>query len=36
LIGGAPIDQEFCNLIKADGYAADAPGALKLARKMVE
>lgn len=35
IIGGAPIDQEFCDLIKADGYAADAPGALKLANTMV-
>lgn len=35
MIGGAPIDQEFCDLIKADGYAADAPGALKLAKTMV-
>lgn len=35
MIGGAPIDQEFCNLIKADGYAADAPGALLLAQSMV-
>ena len=35
MVGGAPIDQEFCDLIKADGYAADAPGALKLAKTMV-
>jgi len=36
MIGGAPIDQEFCDLIKADGYAADAPGALKLANIMIK
>lgn len=34
IIGGAPIDQEFCNLINADGYAPDAPGALRLAKRL--
>jgi 5-methyltetrahydrofolate--homocysteine methyltransferase len=35
MVGGAPIDQAFCDMIKADGYAPDAPQALKLAEKMV-
>jgi methanogenic corrinoid protein MtbC1 len=36
MIGGAPIDQAFCDMIKADGYAPDAPQALKLAESLVE
>jgi 5-methyltetrahydrofolate--homocysteine methyltransferase len=32
MIGGAPIDQDFCDLISADGYAPDAPQAVQLAR----
>ena len=35
MIGGAPIDQAFCDLIKADGYAPDAPQALKLAESLI-
>jgi 5-methyltetrahydrofolate--homocysteine methyltransferase len=35
MIGGAPIDQAFCDLIEADGYAPDAPQALKVAEKLV-
>jgi 5-methyltetrahydrofolate--homocysteine methyltransferase len=35
MIGGAPIDQAFCDMIKADGYAPDAPQALKLAERMM-
>lgn len=33
IIGGAPIDQNFCNLIKADGYAPDAPQAVQMCKK---
>lgn len=33
IIGGAPIDQNFCDLIKADGYAPDAPQAVQLCKK---
>lgn len=36
LVGGAPIDQDFCNLIGADAYALDAPRGLKVARGLVE
>jgi 5-methyltetrahydrofolate--homocysteine methyltransferase len=35
MVGGAPIDQDFCDLIGADGYAPDAPQAVKLAKKLV-
>jgi methanogenic corrinoid protein MtbC1 len=34
MVGGAPIDQDFCDLIGADGYAPDAPKALKLAKTL--
>jgi 5-methyltetrahydrofolate--homocysteine methyltransferase len=36
MIGGAPIDQAFCDLIGADGYAPDAPQAVKLARSLIQ
>jgi 5-methyltetrahydrofolate--homocysteine methyltransferase len=35
IIGGAPIDQSFCDLIKADGYAPDAPQAVQLCKKWI-
>ena len=35
MVGGAPIDQAFCDLIGADGYAPDAPQAVKLAKKLM-
>jgi 5-methyltetrahydrofolate--homocysteine methyltransferase len=35
MVGGAPIDQAFCDLIGADGYAPDAPQAVKLARSLL-
>jgi len=36
MVGGAPIDQAFCDLIGADGYAPDAPLAVKLANNLVK
>jgi 5-methyltetrahydrofolate--homocysteine methyltransferase len=36
MVGGAPVDQEFCDHIGADGYASDAPGALKVAQRLVK
>jgi 5-methyltetrahydrofolate--homocysteine methyltransferase len=36
MVGGAPIDQAFCDLIGADGYAPDAPQAIKLARSFLD
>ena len=35
MVGGAPIDQAFCDLIGADGYAPDAPQALRLAESLM-
>jgi len=36
MVGGSPIDQAFCDLIGADGYAPDAPQAVKLARSLMQ
>ena len=36
LIGGAPVTQEWCNKITADGYADDAVSAVELAAKMLK
>ncbi len=33
IIGGAPIDQKFADMIGADGYAPDAPSGVKKARQ---
>jgi 5-methyltetrahydrofolate--homocysteine methyltransferase len=35
MIGGAPVNQGFAEEIGADGYAADAAGAVDLARSLV-
>lgn len=35
MVGGAPVTQEFANEIGADGYAADAAGAVKKARELI-
>ena len=35
IIGGAPVTEAFADQIGADGYSADAPGAVELARKMM-
>ena len=35
MVGGAPVTREFADAIGADGFAADAPGAVELARRMV-
>jgi corrinoid protein of di/trimethylamine methyltransferase len=36
LIGGAPVTQEWCTKISADGYADDAVSAVELASKMLK
>ena len=36
MVGGGPITQEFAREIGADGYDPTAPGAVKLARKLME
>ena len=35
IIGGAPVTQAFADQIGADGYSADAPGAVKLVKALV-
>lgn len=35
MVGGAPVTETFANQIEADGYSADAAGAVVLARKLV-
>lgn len=35
IIGGAPVTQSFADQIGADGYSADAPGAVKLVKELV-
>ena len=34
IIGGAPVTQAFADQIGADGYSADAPGAVKLVKQL--
>jgi len=35
IIGGAPVTQSFADQIGADGYSPDAPGAVRLVKKLV-
>ena len=35
IIGGAPVDKTFADRIGADGYSADAAGAVKLVKQLV-
>ena len=35
IVGGGPISQAFANRIGADGYAAGAPGAVKLVKHLI-
>jgi len=35
IIGGAPVTQAFADQIGADGYSADAPGAVRLLKQLV-
>jgi 5-methyltetrahydrofolate--homocysteine methyltransferase len=35
VVGGAPVTQEYADTIGADGYAADAPGAVALVRRLL-
>lgn len=35
LVGGSPINQEFADLIGADGYGATAPEGVKIAKKLM-
>ncbi len=35
MVGGAPVTQAFADRIGADGYSADAPGAVTVARRLI-
>ena len=35
MVGGAPVTQEYADRIGADGYAKDAPGAVQLAKRLM-
>ena len=35
MVGGAPVTQEYADAVKADGYAADASAAVKLAKDLI-
>jgi methylmalonyl-CoA mutase cobalamin-binding domain/chain len=35
MVGGAPVTQEYCDAVGADGYAADASATVKLAKEFV-
>jgi len=35
MIGGAPVTQEYCDSIAADGYSSSASGAVLLARELI-
>lgn len=36
MVGGAPTTQEWASKIGADGYAPDAPSAVRVARALIE
>jgi 5-methyltetrahydrofolate--homocysteine methyltransferase len=36
MVGGAPVTQEFCDEIGADGYSQDAASAVDLALRLAE
>jgi 5-methyltetrahydrofolate--homocysteine methyltransferase len=36
IVGGAPVDQAYCDSISADGYADDAAIAVKVARSLID
>jgi corrinoid protein of di/trimethylamine methyltransferase len=36
MVGGAPVTQEYANVVGADGYAADASTAVRLAKDLIE
>jgi methylmalonyl-CoA mutase cobalamin-binding domain/chain len=36
MVGGAPVTQEYADMVGADGYAADASTAVRLAKDLIE
>jgi 5-methyltetrahydrofolate--homocysteine methyltransferase len=35
MVGGAPVTQEYADAVGADGYAADASAAVKVAKELI-
>jgi len=35
MVGGAPVTQEYATAVGADGYAADASSAVRLAKDLI-
>ena len=35
LVGGAPVTQEYCDIVGADGYAPDASSCVRLTKKLI-
>jgi 5-methyltetrahydrofolate--homocysteine methyltransferase len=35
IVGGAPVTQKFADQISADGYAYDAPGAVRKCKELI-
>ena len=36
MVGGAPVTQEYADAVGADGYAADASSAVKMAKELIQ
>jgi len=36
MVGGAPVTQEYADAVGADGYAADASTAVRMAKALIE
>jgi corrinoid protein of di/trimethylamine methyltransferase len=36
LVGGAPVTQEYCDIVGADGYAPDASATVRLTKKLID
>ncbi len=36
MVGGAPVTQEYATAVGADGYAADASSAVRLAKDLIQ
>jgi methanogenic corrinoid protein MtbC1 len=36
IVGGAPLTQDFADMIGADGYASDAASAVEAAKRVLE
>jgi methanogenic corrinoid protein MtbC1 len=36
MVGGAPVTQQYADIVGADGYASDASTAVRLAKDLIE